>query len=40
MKKLILIAVLASGLAGSVTSVNAQTYGAAPSCGVKCSDTR
>jgi hypothetical protein len=32
MKKLILIAALASGLAASVTSVNAQTYGGARSC--------
>ena len=32
MKKLILIAALASGLAGGVTSVNAQTYGGARSC--------
>ncbi len=32
MKKLILIAALASGLAAGVTSVNAQTYGGARSC--------
>jgi hypothetical protein len=32
MKKLILIAALASGLTVSVTSVNAQTYGGAAAC--------